>query len=199
MICVIPFIAIFTAFILFAVYKLLMALSNFLSRKNLLKFKVSPESVFIIYSLALFLCFNPVGKIIDGYKYLTTYRESRTLAINYIKANYPNAKIGISKELQIHPSDLGKLKNKVLIDTESESLEGLYDKNLNYIISSDRHASFKKREGDADRINLLENKLPKENIIQSFGKNRVNLDIFSVEPKVNIYEVDESFLAVRED
>lgn len=199
MICIIPFILIFTAFVLYAVYKLFIGLINYLIRKNLMKFKVSPEAIFIIYSSVLFLCFNPVGKIIDGYEYLTTYRKSRTIAINYIRDNYPNANIGISKELKIHPSDLQKIKNKVLIDTESESLEDLYNKKLNYIISSGKYSSFRKREGDTGRIKLLENKFPREDIIQSFGKNVVNLDIFSVEPLVNIYEFNEFFLAVKED
>jgi len=36
-------------------------------------------------------------------------------------------------------------------------------------------------------------KLPKENIVKSFGSGRVRLDLYSVEPKVNIYKIDENF------
>lgn len=196
--CIMPFIALFTAVTLYLFYTILVKILNYIGKNKLFSFKIQKDFLFIGYFLALFIFFKPIEKLENGYKYMKTYKESRTEAVDYVRDNFINYRIGISKELWIHPFDLNKIHNKKIINTERQSLAELYY-NFDYIISSDSFSKYFYEENCADRIMLLRNKFSKENIIKSFGLGDAFIDFLSNEPKINIYKVDESFIFDKQD
>jgi len=194
MICMIPFLSLFIGIIFHYIYKLFIRILKYASQKRWIRLKINDDFVFIIAFLVILSLFNPFTKIKEALEYLKTYKESRTMAVEYIRENFPEAKIGISKELGIHPLDLEKIRNREIFNAEKVSLPSLYRRKFDYIISSDKYKTFYNKEGDEKRIELLKKKFPRKNIIKSFGLNRVRLDIFSVDPVIHIYKVDKSFL-----
>jgi hypothetical protein len=200
MTCMTPFISLAAAIALYYVYKLLLSLSKFIGKNKLARFYIYKDVFFIVYFLLLLLSFRPVGKLENAYRFMISYRETRTKAVEYVRDNFPDAKIGISKELRLHRYDLDKIRNRHVLNTEEVSLSSLYRRKFDYIISSDKYAYFfpENKKKNIDEINLLKSKFPEKSIVKSFGHKDVMLDIFSVEPKVNIYKVDESFMQPKE-
>ena len=196
MLCITPFIALSIAIALYYSYMILIAILNFFRRNRLFRFRINRDFVFIGCLIILLIIFKPIGIIRSAYEYNKTYKESRTKAIEYVRDNFPNAKIGISKELKIHPHDLDKIQNKVLFNTEKTSLLNLYKKGFDYIISSNKYFYYdkKKRKKYSDNLEALESKFPEQNIIKSFGDGSVVIDFLSKEPRINIYKVDKEFL-----
>lgn len=197
MVCMTPFISLAAAIALFYGYKLLVSLSKYVGKQRFIRFKTNQELIFIVFVLLLLVPLKAGKNIKNSYKFLNSYKESRTRAVEYVKDNFPNAKIGISKELMIHGNDLDKIKNKHLFNTENVSAKLIYERGFDYIISGDKYSYFipKNKEANRNKPALLESKFPRSNIVKSFGRADVRLDIFSAEPKVNIYKVDESFNA----
>jgi len=150
MICIIPFVALFTGIGVYQIYRFILFLLNkcgFVKKKEVL-FR---SSCFILVFVALTLSFRPISKIQNGYNYLKTYKESRTRALDHIQKNHANSKIAISKELRVHQNDLDKIKNYVLMDSSTLSGTDLRKEGFDYLLSSDNFSY-----GDtADSINDL--------------------------------------------
>ena len=194
MLCVKPFIILVSAIAIYYFYELLVIIINKLWKLKPSHSNVNRNIVFIIIILILFILIQPISIINNSYRFITTYKESRTQAIEYISNNFPHSKVGIQKELRIHKIDLDKINNKKVIDTMIP-LEKLYYDNYDYIISSDDYIDVYQNEEDVTNyIALLNNFFPKENIIKTFGYSPVNLDYCSTEPKIHIYKVNDTFL-----
>jgi len=136
MICIIPFIALFTGIGIYQIYRFVLFLLNRFSfaKEREVLFK---NSCFILVFVILTLSFSPTSKIQNGYNYLRTYKESRTRAVDYVQKSLPDSKIAISKELRIHQHDLDKIKNYVLMDSSTLSETNLYEEGFAYLLSSD--------------------------------------------------------------
>jgi len=135
-ICMIPFIALFTGIGIYQIYRFILFLlnkSSFVKKREVL----FQNSCFIVVFVILTLSFSPISKIQNGYNYLRTYKESRTRAVDYIQKNYANSKIAISKELRVHQRDLDKIKNYVLMDSSTLSETDLHKEGFGYLLSSD--------------------------------------------------------------
>jgi len=199
MLCITPFIVLTIAIALYYGYRILVEILNIVGRRKH-PFKINKNIIFIVcLLLVLFISFKPVKVINNAYDFITTYKESRTQAVEYIRDNFPDAKIGISEELRMHQLDLDKIPDEQLFNTEEASLIKLYEEGFDYIISSERYSYFGnvQREQNADKLKIIENKFPSSNIIKFFGSGHVGLDIYSAEPKVNIYEVNDVFLSEK--
>jgi len=196
MLCITPFIALSIGIVLYYFYRILIASLNFFRRKKLFRFRINRDVIFIGCFLIFLIFLRPIGAIKSAYQYKKHYKETRTKAVEYVRDNFPDAKIGISKELKIHPFDLDKVQNKVLFNTEKVSLIDLYEKNFDYIISSNKYFYYnvQKRTKYSDNLDALERKFPEQNIIKSFGDGSVVIDFLSKEPRINIYKVDKAFL-----
>jgi len=136
MICIIPFIALFTGIGIYQIYRFILFVlnkSSFAKQREVLFKNCSFILVFVILTLS----FKPITMIQNGYNYLKTYKESRTRATDYIEKNLANSKIAISKELRIHQNDLDRIKNYVLMGSSTLSEIDLYEEGFAYLLSSD--------------------------------------------------------------
>ena len=199
MVCITPFVALSIGIALYYFYRILIASLNFFRRKKLFRSRINRDVIFIGWLLILLIFLRPIGAIKSAYQYKKTYKETRTKAVEYVRDNFPNAKIGISKELKIHPYDLDKVQNKVLFNTEKVSLINLYEKNFDYIISSNKYFYYnvQKRTKYSHNLEELERKFPEQNIIKAFGDGSVVIDFLSKEPRINIYKVNKAFLNAK--
>lgn len=188
-VCIIPFVALFTAISFYYCYKIIVLILSFIGKNRLVRFKVNRELVYIMCFVALLMFFSPVRKIKEGYKYMKNFKETRTKAVEYVHNNFPDAKIGISKELRIHPFDLDKISNKIVFDTEDFSFIDIYRRKVAYVISSDKFVYSDRSR--TDKMKILGSKFPEKNIIKTFGNGHMMMNIYSTNPRINIYKTGE--------
>jgi hypothetical protein len=148
------------------------------------KLMVEKTLFFLFILIFLFHYFSPIKQITERCHFVQTYKEPRTEAVEFLRDNYPDARIGIANELRLHPNDIAKIKNPQIFEISKISV---YDSlsAIDYVISSDNYGG-----KNHDVVQQLNTKFPPKAILKTFGSGVVSLDIYSVEPKVNIYKVD---------
>jgi 4-amino-4-deoxy-L-arabinose transferase-like glycosyltransferase len=196
MLCVIPFIALSLAIVLNSIFRCLLTFFQYLKRRKFLPFGINEIFLFSIFLLIFLLIFGSVGWVKSSSYTMTKFKEPRTQAVEFIRDNFPEAKVAISKELKIHDKDLEKIKNKAIIATRTAVLSDLYNENYDLILSSDvyKYRSREQEKKHANKLRILQNKFPEKSIVKTFGSRPVVLDNVIRMPKINIYKVDEAFL-----
>jgi 4-amino-4-deoxy-L-arabinose transferase-like glycosyltransferase len=196
MLCVIPFVALSLAVVLNSIFKWILNLVLYLRKRKILRFQLNEILLFSAFLIVLLLIFGSIKQIRLSIYTMTEFKEPRTEAVEYIRDNYPEAKVAISKELMIHEKDLRKMKNFHIIATRTVALSDLHDENYDLVLSSDKY-KYRSREQEkmhANKLRILENKFPAKSIIKTFGNKPVVLDNVIRMPKIHIYTVDENFL-----
>jgi 4-amino-4-deoxy-L-arabinose transferase-like glycosyltransferase len=196
MLCVVPFVALSLAVVMNTIFNGLLRFLQYLKKKKILRFQPSEILLLSVFMLIFLMIFGSINQVKASLSMMTEFKEPRTQAAEYIRDNFPEAKVAISKELKIHEKDLRKIKNAHIIATRTVSLSDLSDEGFDLVLSSDRY-KYRSREQEkkhSNKLKRLQNKFPEKSIIKTFGSRPVVLDNVIRMPKIHIYKVDENFM-----